>query len=215
VDIGGLASSETRVRPAGAAGGHVVKPHQWRRSKAGPYLRLLPRIKHLKGSWLHRWFGERLFGHEMWQPERYRFAAGTAVGVFFAMMPLPFQMLSAGFIAVLTRVNLPAAIVATWVSNPLTLPVLLYGQYRLGAFLMGRPAGGVPGGGLAEILAHAPLPVLAGSFVFGIVASLAAYPLALAGWDFVTVRLLHRQPVNTSRRRSADLPRAGNGDPRV
>jgi uncharacterized protein len=212
VQGGGLASSETRV--CRGRGGGLVKPHQWRRSKAGPYLRLLPRIKHLKGSWLHRRFGERLFGPEMWQPERSRFAAGTAVGVFFAMMPLPLQMVSAGFLAVITRVNLPAAIVATWVSNPLTLPVILYGQYRLGAFLMGRPAGGPPSGGLAEMLAHAPLPVLAGACVSAVVASVVAYPLALAGWDFVTVRLLHRAPVNTSRRQPADPPRAGSGDPR-
>ena len=33
------------------------------------------------------------------------------------------------------------------------------------------------------LLARAPLPLLVGSFVSGAILSLAAYPLALAGWD--------------------------------
>ena len=38
-----------------------MKPRQWRRSSAGPYLRLLPRIKQFRGTWLHRKLGDRLF----------------------------------------------------------------------------------------------------------------------------------------------------------
>ena len=44
----------------------------------------------MRGTWLHRKLGDRLFAREMWQPERGRFAFGCALGVFFAMMPVPF-----------------------------------------------------------------------------------------------------------------------------
>ena len=44
----------------------------------------------MRGTWLHGKLGDRLFAREMWQPERGRFAFGCALGVFFAMMPVPF-----------------------------------------------------------------------------------------------------------------------------
>ena len=95
----------------------------------------------MRGTWLHRKLGDRLFAREMWQPERGRFAFGCAIGVFFAMMPVPFQMVAAALFAFLVRVNIPAAIACTWVSNPLTTPLILFSQYSLGSFLLeGRQA---------------------------------------------------------------------------
>ena len=92
----------------------------------------------MRGTWLHRKLGDRLFAREMWQPERGRFAFGCAIGVFFAMMPVPFQMVAAALIAFLVRVNIPAAVACTWVSNPLTTPLILFSQYYLGSFVLGR-----------------------------------------------------------------------------
>ena len=171
-----------------------MKPRQWRRSSAGPYLRYLPRIKHMRGTWLHRKLGERLFSLEMWQPERARFASGCAIGVFFAMMPLPFQMLAAALIAYLARVNIPAALACTWISNPLTTPLLLLAQYKLGNVLIrGTPADQPPVDMLA-LLSRAPLPLLVGAFVSGAILSLTVYPLALRGWDWFSGRLLKARP---------------------
>lgn len=175
-----------------------MRPIHWRRGWAGPLLSRLPRLKHMHGTWLHRTFGERLFGKEMWQPQRERFAAGASVGMFFAMMPLPFQMLAAGLIAVLTRVSLPAAVVCTWVSNPLTIPLFLYLQFKTGSFLLGKFGKEPPEGGFLELLSSAPLPLLVGALATGIVFAIVAYPLALLGWDFVEPRL--RRP---GRRRSS------------
>jgi uncharacterized protein (DUF2062 family) len=176
-------------------------PKHWRRGKAGPWLRRFPRIKHLRGTFLHRTFGERLFGVEMWQPERNRFAAGVAVGVFFAMIPLPLQMIAAGVIAVLTRVNVPAAIMSTWVSNPITTPLFLYLQYELGSFLLGKAGHAMPDGGILDILSKAPIPILVGAGVMACVGAILAYPLAVWGWDLVAPRLMaprkqvHKTPV--------------------
>ena len=86
-------------------------------------------MKHVRGTWLHRRLGDRLFSTEMWQPERFRFASGFSIGVFFGMLPIPIQMLSAALIAYLARVNIPAAVAGTWASNPLTMPFLWYLQY--------------------------------------------------------------------------------------
>ena len=167
-----------------------MKPHQWRRGPAGRYLRHLPRIKHLRGSWLHRKLGERFFAHEMWQPDRPRFAAGCAIGVFFSMMPFPFQMLAAALIAYLIRVNIPVSIASTWVSNPLTTPFILLGQYELGCALMGRTPVSEPGVDMLKLLSQAPLPLLIGALITGAVSSLAACFLALKGWDWFVGRHL-------------------------
>ncbi len=161
----------------------MTEPKHWRRSKAGPYLRRFPRIKHMRGTWLHRTFGDKVFGTELWQPERHRLAAGAAVGTFFAMIPLPFQMLGAGLIAVLTRVNLPAALVATWISNPVTLPLFLWSQYWIGSFLLGKAGREMPDGGFIDVLSKAPFPILVGASVFAFLGAIIAYPITLWGWD--------------------------------
>lgn len=171
-----------------------MKPLQWRRGRAGPWLSKLPRLKHMRGTWLHRTFGERLFGKEIWQPQRERFAAGAAVGMFFAMMPLPFQMLASGLIAVLTRVSLPAAVVCTWISNPLTIPLFLYLQFKVGSFLLGKVGVEPPHGGILELLSSAPLPLLVGALACGVVFAIAAYPISLVLWDVIEPRLHKTKP---------------------
>ena len=142
-----------------------MKPIHWRRSRFGKILRHMPRIKTIRGSWLHKRLGDRLFSPELWHPTRQRFAAGLAVGAFFAMMPAPFQMACAAFIAYITRVNIPAAIAGTWISNPLTFPICIYAQYRLGCLILGGGTSEVPGGQeTLEVIKKAPLPFLVGVF---------------------------------------------------
>lgn len=169
------------------------EPKHWRRSKAGPLLRRFPRIKHMRGTWLHRTFGDKLFKAEIWQLDRHRLAAGAAVGVFFAMIPVPFQMVGAGLIAVLTRVNLPAAVVATWVSNPLTMPLFILLQYEIGSFLLGKAGRAMPDGGFLDVLAKAPFPILVGASVFAFFGAIIAYPLTLWGWDLFSPMLAARK----------------------
>ncbi len=162
----------------------------------------------MRGTWLHRKLGERLFAIEMWQPERARFASGCAIGVFFSMMPLPFQMLAAALIAYLARVNIPAAITCTWVSNPLTTPLILFTQYNLGSLFIRGAANGVPKDDVLALLAQAPLPLLTGAFVSGAVLSLGAYPLALHGWDWFSARFLRSRRKGSRKKSPAESKNA-------
>jgi uncharacterized protein (DUF2062 family) len=160
-----------------------MKPRQWRRSSVGRYLRHLPRIKHMRGTWLHRKLGDRLFAREMWQPERGRFAFGCALGVFFAMMPLPFQMVAAALLAFLVRVNIPAAVACTWViadhaAHSICSTIWVHSFWEGGK----RSA--------KEDMRHArEAPVASGgALISGTILALGAYPLALAGWDWLSAR---------------------------
>jgi len=162
----------------------------------------------MRGTWLHRKLGDRLFAIEMWQPERARFASGCAIGVFFSMMPLPFQMLAAALIAYLARVSIPAAIASTWISNPLTTPMILYAQYNLGSLLVRGSAGATPKDDVLALLSDAPLPLLAGAFISGAILSLAAYPLALAGWDWFGGRFLRPRRKGSRKKSPAESKNA-------
>ena len=167
-----------------------MKPIHWRRTKLGKYLRHLPRRKHIKGTMVHRLFGDRLFDSELWHPTRQRFASGMALGAFFALMPpLPFQMLGAGIIAYITRVNVPAAMTGTWISNPFTTPFIVYLQYRLGCFMMGRDPIQIADGQLLSSLAAAPLPYMLGILPSAIILALISYPISLIVWDGIFSRI--------------------------
>lgn len=172
-----------------------MKPGQWRRSAAGKYLRHLPRIKHIRGTWLHRRVGDRLFAKELWQPERHSFALGTALGVFFGLIPLPIQMLGAALSAFFTRSNIPIAIAATWFTNPFTAPFLIYLQYKVGMYVMGYGGGKDPAPSIIDLLKQAPVPFFVGCVIVGVVFALASYPLMLLGWD-----LAHRYFLKPVRR---------------
>jgi uncharacterized protein (DUF2062 family) len=66
-------------------------------------------------------------------------ALGCAAGVFAGCTPfLGFQMMLAGAIAVLLRVSVPAALLGTFVSNPLSWPAIWAASLISGAWMLGR-----------------------------------------------------------------------------
>jgi uncharacterized protein (DUF2062 family) len=65
-------------------------------------------------------------------------ALGCAVGVFAACTPfLGFQTLLAGLLAFLFRVSIPAALIGTFVGNPLSWPAIWSASYVAGAWVLG------------------------------------------------------------------------------
>jgi uncharacterized protein (DUF2062 family) len=89
-----------------------------------------PRLRH------REWWQDithALFERRLWMPCRDTVATGLAIGMFFAVMPLPMQMLFAGIAAVKFHSNVPIAMSACWLSNPLTNGPLFVGQFLLGA----------------------------------------------------------------------------------
>jgi len=137
-------------------------------------------------------------------------AVGTSIGVFVSMLPLyGFQMIIGLSLATVARVNKLAAVLPAWITNPLTIPPILYGQYHLGRLFVGElnpdgpgvwdgikklgdAAGRVSFFNLKETLKNLmdvatdlgwPVlwPTLVGGIITGVVFGLATYPLALRG----------------------------------
>jgi uncharacterized protein (DUF2062 family) len=160
-----------------------------RRSRLRTWLKKVPRRRHVRDTWLHRLLGDRVFSPDLWRPSKQKVAAGVANGLFWAMMPIPFQMLPSGITAFLFRFNLPAAISVVWVTNPITWPIILYWQYRLGAWLLREEAPKVESlETMLAMLGQVPLPLLLGCLVCGAIIAPVSYGLVLFLWKTVAER---------------------------
>lgn len=143
-----------------------------------------------------------MFDPALWHPEKRKIAGGFALGAFFSMIPIPLQSLPALILAYFTRVNLPAALVGVWISNPLTTAPILYLQYRLGHWMLSGSGEKIPAAefNFMDLLKEAPLAILTGAMGTAVISALVAYPLALLVWD-----LLHRWLLLAKARRTGRL----------
>lgn len=89
-----------------------------------------PRIR--KVSWLNK-IVLKFFNRNMWKPSMRRIAVGLSIGLFCAMLPIPFQMLLAAISCYIGRGNIPIAITACWVSNPISQVPLMLFQEQIGS----------------------------------------------------------------------------------
>ncbi len=83
----------------------------------------------------HRW----LHSANLWHLNRRSVPGAVAVGLFWAFIPSPTQMLPAAASAIALRVNLPLSLALSWIANPLTMPPMFYFNYRVGTWLLDRP----------------------------------------------------------------------------
>ena len=113
-------------------------------------------------------------------------ALAIAVGVFVGLQPVPMHMLIAAVAALRLRCNLTLAVLSVLVSNPLTLPPILYFEYLAGARLLGMPAPAAVtqfdtdalGAGLSAIWQ----PLLLGSISSGLVLGAACWVATRVAW---------------------------------
>jgi len=96
-------------------------------------LKWVPRKRHLHGGVLHKIFGDQLFDSRIWNFSITSVAGGLAVGTFVALTPtFPLQMILAGIMAYSLKVNMPLALTACWITNPITMPLIYLLELRIG-----------------------------------------------------------------------------------
>ncbi len=86
-----------------------------------------------------RVFGRLLHDPNLWHMNRRSVSGAFAVGLFWAFVPMPFQMVAAAATAIPARVNLPISVALVWISNPITMPPMFYSTYLVGTWIMGQP----------------------------------------------------------------------------
>jgi len=101
--------------------------------------RLMPDPHSIKNNKYLQIFGDLLHNANLWHLNRRSIAKAFAVGLFFAFVPVPFQMVLAAGIAILVNANLPISIALVWITNPLTMPAIFYLCYLVGTWVINAP----------------------------------------------------------------------------
>ena len=101
--------------------------------------RYMPDPQKIKDNKHLKVFGTLLHNPHLWHMNRHSVAKAFAVGLFFAFIPVPFQMILAAGTAILVHSNLPLSIALVWITNPLTMPAIFYACYAVGTWLINAP----------------------------------------------------------------------------
>jgi uncharacterized protein len=144
-----------------------------------------------------RWMGPLLDRPWLWHVNRHAIAKGLAIGMFFGILVPLGQALVAGVVAIGLRANLPAAVLATFVSNPLTTPVIVLAAYHVGSAVLGdaTPLHGLPvdAGWIAKISAMGE-PLLLGLALLAVTAATITYFGVHLAWRIgVSLRIAARR----------------------
>jgi hypothetical protein len=99
--------------------------------------RYMPDHNTIKNNKYLRIFGDLLHNPNLWHLNRRSVAKAFAVGLFFAFIPVPFQMVLAAGFAIIVHANLPLSVALVWITNPLTIPAIFYACYVVGTWLIG------------------------------------------------------------------------------
>ena len=139
-----------------------------------------------------QFLGSHLHSPNLWHFNRRSVARATAIGLFCAYLPIPFEMVPAAIGAILWRANLPLSLAWVWISNPVTWIPLWGPPYLLGSWLLGSPS--VPLGELTlGILREQYVALWLGCLIFGLVVGTAGYYLVSAIWRSKVVRTWRRR----------------------
>ncbi len=141
-----------------------------------------------------------------------------AVGLFWAFIPVPpvpGQMFFSALTAIWLRVNLPISVALVWLTNPITMPPVFYGAYKLGEWLLDLPPAHVDFELTSEwfstVLFTIWKPFLLGCVVIAITASLLGYWVVQLLWRLLVLRDYRaRQRLRVLRRGSRTVM-AGDG----
>jgi uncharacterized protein (DUF2062 family) len=113
-------------------------------------------------------------------------AGGVAVGLFFAWVPVPFQMVLSAIAAIVLRVNLPLSVVLVWTTNPITMPPMFYFAYKVGTWVLGQKPARIKFELTVEwatqMLGTHWQPFLLGCFIMAVVSSLVGLAAVRGVW---------------------------------
>lgn len=141
-----------------------------------------------------------------WTLNRRNVTRAFALGLFIAWIPLPVHFVLAAVLALLLRLNVPAAIAGTFLTNPLTVVPLYWSAYWMGAELLNKPKRHVAFEMSWDWLVTGLIPIwkpfLLGCFVMATLSALAGY-LLLGGLWHVTLLLKYHERKETGARKRA------------
>ena len=146
----------------------------------------------LHGKWYLRPFDYLLHDPALWYIGRRCTCQALALGAFICCLPIPGHMVMAVLGALYWRINMPVALVAVWINNPLTFGPIYFVGYKLGHWLLypfglahasTKEGSGLVGPELAHTM-RALESLLLGCVVEGLILSLLDYTAFDLAWRF-------------------------------
>ncbi|HET6537066.1 MAG TPA: DUF2062 domain-containing protein [Sphingopyxis sp.] len=184
-----------------------------------------PSREELMASRFMRPFAHRIAHSHLWRFTRTSVPRGAALGLFvgiFFLIP-GVQILGVALLALPFRANIPIGAAMTFLSNPLTTPLIIAASVWLGDNIFGLSANVSTfstmvdkGASAAEwmrwLLSDAAPALLSGLFLISVVSAILGYFLAMLFWDNrIRVRWKKRQ-LRPAERRPTELESSPEGD---
>lgn len=151
-------------------------------------------------------FGQMLVRMRQLEGNPHHLALGMAVGIFVSITPIiPLQTLVAIALAFLVRGSKSAAVLGTWLSNPLTIPVVYFANYKLGCALLGyqKTLDNIAFDSFSDLMElglEVTLAMIAGGVVIGAFLGTLAYVVTLRVFISIRRRALQADAQSESRR---------------
>jgi uncharacterized protein (DUF2062 family) len=164
-----------------------------------------------------RHLGNLLHDENLWHLNRRSVAGGVAAGLFWAMIPIPGQMVAAALSAIFFRINLPIAVALVWLTNPITIPPVFYFNYLIGTWLIGAPAHVGEFQMSLEWITHEIgaiwKPLLLGSIILGVLLAGLGYGAMRVYWRWHVLRRFRARPGKRGETRGPAPSRNAGGHP--
>jgi len=154
--------------------------------------RYIPDAEAIKKHKSLQCFGALLLDQNLWGLNRRSVSMAFLVGLFWAMIAIPFQMFFAAGTAILFRANIPVSVGLVWITNPITMPPIFYFSYVFGTWLLPNqePIQDFELS-LDWITQNMPLiwqPLYLGGAVLGITFGILAYVIVRGLWRWKIIR---------------------------
>ncbi|XKH61271.1 DUF2062 domain-containing protein [Halomonas sediminis] len=168
--------------------------------------RYMPRPDTLSRQRSLRFMAPLIADPALWVLSRRSVANAFSVGLFCAMLPIPFQMVVAALGARWSRCNLALSVGLVWITNPLTMPLIFFGNYRLGAWLLDTPPREAPSRvstqWIAEQMADIMPALLLGSVATALLLAVAANVSIRLIWRWHVTQHWKRRRLKRQQRRA-------------
>ncbi|GAA0835122.1 MULTISPECIES: DUF2062 domain-containing protein [unclassified Marinomonas] len=153
--------------------------------------KFIPNPEKLKENKALSLLGKQIYEADLWHLNRRSVARAFLNGLFWAFIPMPFQMVVSALLAIPLRANIPLSIALVWITNPLTMPFVFYFNYKVGSLIMGGDDGKDFHLSVEWIwakLEHIWLPLYLGSVVSGLFFGILAYVTILLVWRIHVIK---------------------------
>ena len=150
------------------------------------YRRFIPKpekVREIRGL---RFLGSLIHEPNLWHINRHSVSRAFLVGIFWCLIPIPFQTVPAAATAIWFNANLPLTMIVIWISNPVTMGPMMYASYVVGTWVLGQPAEieefKMNWAWFSERLIEVGIPMYIGALLMAVTISSAGYIIIQYLW---------------------------------